>query len=186
MIEPSLHSAAPGNGRRGASAFSMRQTLDALAASENTAIVGTDADARITSWGAGAEALYGWTADEVVGETILLFTPPEHLRDLMAVRRRLMNGETVQGWVTERLHKDGSRVPVSIDLAPVHDESGAVVGMASVHRAIAEQLRAEAALRLADERYRTMVDTLPALVYQVTLGEQNEMIYMSPRAADLY
>jgi two-component system, cell cycle sensor histidine kinase and response regulator CckA len=186
MVEPSLHSAAPGNGRRGASAFSMRQTLEALAASENTAIVGTDADARITSWGAGAEALYGWTADEIVGETVLLFTPPELIRDLMAVRRRLMNGETVQGWITERLHKDGSRVPVSIDLAPIHDESGTVVGTASVHRSIADQLRVEAALRVADERYRTMVDTLPALVYQVTLGEQNEMIYMSPRAAELY
>jgi PAS domain S-box-containing protein len=186
MVEPSLDTAAPGNGRRGASAFAMRQTLEALAASENTPIVGTDAAGEITSWSAGAEALYGWTADEIVGESILLLTPTEFVDELRDVRGRLMHGETVQGWVTERLHKDGSRIPVSIDLAPVHDEVGAVVGTASVHRAIGEQLRAEAALRIADERYRTVVETLPALVYQVTLGEQNDTVYVSPRVADLY
>jgi PAS domain S-box-containing protein len=164
----------------------MRQTLDALASSENTAIVGTDADAMVTSWSTGAEALYGWTADEIVGQSVLVFTPAPHVGHILDIRDRLARGELVQGWVTERLHKDGSLVPVSIDLVPIRDESGDIVGAASVHRPIAEQLRAEAALRVADERYRTLVETLPALVYQVTLGEQNEMIYMSPRAADLY
>src|SRR5271154_3558335 len=99
-----LDIAAPGDGRRRPSAFAMRQTLDALAASENTPIIGTDADARVTSWGAGAAALYGWREDEVLGHSILMLAPPERASEIEIVRESLLAGRSVHGWETDRVH----------------------------------------------------------------------------------
>jgi len=156
-------------GRVGVSEFAMRQTLEAIAASEGTAILGTDVDGVLTSWSAGAEALYGWTAAEVIGTPVVALAPPELRGTLEVARETLRGGDSVHGWETERVRKDGTTALVRVDLTPIRDESGAVVGVASVHRDVSEQRRVEDALRAAEERYRTLVETLPLATYLVSL-----------------
>lgn len=173
-------------GRGGVSEFAMRQTLEAIANSAGTAILGTDVDGVITSWGAGAEALYGWTAEEVIGTPIVLQAPPELRGDIEAVGATLRSGRSIHGWETERLRKDGTTALVRLDLTVIRDESGAVIGVASVHRDVSEQRRVETALRAAEERYRTLVETLPLATYLVSLEEESRTLYMSPRGAELY
>ena len=73
-----------------------------------------------------------------------------------------------------------------VDLTSIRDESGAVIGVASVHRDVSEQRRVEDALRAAEERYRTLVETLPLATYLVSLEEESRTLYMSPRGAELY
>jgi len=173
-------------GRVGVSEFAMRQTLEAIAASEGTAILGTDVDGVLTSWSAGAEALYGWTAAEVIGTPVVALAPPELRGTLEVARETLRGGDSVHGWETERVRKDGTTALVRVDLTPIRDESGAVVGVASVHRDVSEQRRVEDALRAAEERYRTLVETLPLATYLVSLEEESRTLYMSPRGAELY
>ena len=175
----------PEGGRGGVSAFAIAQTLESLAASEGIAIFSTDVDGRITSWGGGAEALYGWTAEDAIGEDVLITAPPELHHELVAARERLRAGETIRGWEAERIRRDGTRVRVRIDLAPVRDEAGEVAGAASIHYDITEQRRVEDALRAAEERYRMLVETMPLATYLVTLDEPSRALYVSPRAAEL-
>ncbi len=116
-----------------------RQTLDALAASAGTAIIGTDADGVITNWGAGAQALYGWTAAEIVGTSVFDRNDSGLAHEVEQVRETLHSGGAVRGWETERLRKDGTRATVQIDLELIRDESDAVIGVASIHRDVTEE-----------------------------------------------
>ncbi|HZQ82097.1 MAG TPA: PAS domain S-box protein [Gaiellaceae bacterium] len=164
----------------------LRETVAALASSEGVAIVGSDAGGRITVWGAGAETLYGWTADEVIGRSVELLVPEEARDAILAIRRRLVAGEPVQGQEVELERKDGTTVLVGIDAAPIRDANGAVVGLGAIHRNVGEHRRMEDALRAAEERYRTLVETLPAVIYRVTLEEDSRTVYASPGASALF
>jgi two-component system, cell cycle sensor histidine kinase and response regulator CckA len=181
----SAPAAPPEGGRDGVSAFAIAQTLESLAASEGIAVFSTDVEGRITSWGSGAEALYGWTAEEAIGDSVLVTAPSELRGEVEAARRRLRNGETIRSWECERVRRDGKRVLVRVDLAPIRDESGEVAGVAALHYDITEQRRVEDALRAAEERYRMLVETMPLATYLVTLDEPSRALYVSPRASEL-
>jgi len=162
-----------------------RQTLDALAASAGTAIIGTDIEGVITHWGAGAEALYGWTAGDVVGTSVFDRTASGLAHEVEQVRETLNAGGAVRRWETERLRKDGTRAIVQIDLELIYDDARNAIGVASIHRDVTEQRRIERALRSAESQYRTLVETLPAAIYLVTLEEESRVLYISPRAEEL-
>jgi PAS domain S-box-containing protein len=117
--------------------------LAAMVESSEDAIIGKTLDAVITSWNPAAERLYGYTAAEMIGQPIARLVPPDRPNDLPAIMERLRRGERIQHYDTDRVAKDGRRIPISLSISPIKDRSGAIVGAATIARDISERQAAE-------------------------------------------
>lgn len=136
--------------------------LAAIVESSDDAIVSLGPDRAITSWNRGAEALYGWTAEEALGQPIDLIIPPERVAENnLAVRPRLKRGEPVVDFETERLHRDGRRVAVSLSVFPILDAAGRAIGVASSARDITARRQAKDALRRSEASLQRILETIP-------------------------
>jgi PAS domain S-box-containing protein len=123
-----------------------RDNVDLLAAlvrSSNDAIYSKDDQARITSWNPAAEELYGYKANEVLGELISILVPMERRGEEFDILNQILDGQTVSHYETERVRKDGSRVEVSVSVSPVHDSEGKIVEAAVIARDISDRKRME-------------------------------------------
>jgi len=101
-------------------------------------------DGTLASWNAAAERLFGYTAAEAVGQTPDLIVPPDKLEELRSIEARLARGEELSEVRTVRLHKDGTRIPVSLSFSPIRIEGGAPAGFAVAVRDTSAEVRAEA------------------------------------------
>ena len=128
------------------------ERLAAMVASSADAIIGKTLDGVVTSWNSAAEALFGYTADEIVGHNVAQIVPADRAEEESSILRRIANGEHVEQLETTRVRKDGSLVEVSITVSPVRDAGGTVVGLATVSRDITERNRAEAERRILADR----------------------------------
>jgi PAS domain S-box-containing protein len=117
--------------------------LAAIVESSDDAIIGKTLEGTITSWNRAAEILYGYSAEEAVGRPISLIIPPERPSELPAIMEQLRRGERIDHYETIRVHKDGTRLDVSVSISPIRDESGRIVGAASIGRDISERKQAE-------------------------------------------
>ncbi|MGO9750797.1 MAG: PAS domain S-box protein, partial [Solirubrobacteraceae bacterium] len=115
------------------------------------AILSKDREGRITSWNRGAESLYGYTASEIIGQLVSVLVPGDHAAEEHAILDRVLRGEDVARYDTQRFAKDGSVIDVSITVSPIYGTSGEVIGASSIHRDITEQRRAREQLRLRAE-----------------------------------
>src|SRR5262249_32378058 len=112
------------------------------------AIVAADAEQRIIQWNKGAEKMFGWSAEEVVGRKLGFFVPPELAEEGDQARQALLRGGRETARETIRLTKDGRRFPVSVSAGPLLDPSGKVVGASAIFRDIAEQKKGQETQRL--------------------------------------
>jgi PAS domain S-box-containing protein len=97
----------------------------------------------VTSWNSAAEALFGYSADEMVGQSIRRIIPPELMAEEDEILNRLVAGQSIEHFETERITKTGQRVPVSLTISPVKDATGQIVGASKVVRDITERKQAE-------------------------------------------
>ena len=125
------------------------QRLAALVDSSGDAIVSMDLHGRITSWNRGAERLYGYSVEEMIGEPISTLMPHEVEDEAQALGDRLRRGEEIPRFETIRLRKDGSKVNISLTLSPIRDGEGRIVGTAAVGGDISEQKAIQAQLNRA-------------------------------------
>ena len=107
------------------------------------AIICTTLDGEITYWNRGAEQLYGWHAEEVLGRHVSLLTSVETLDEIPEILTRVRRGEAVRMFETVRLHRDGHRLHVFLCVSPILDEDGAVVGASAIARDISARVSAE-------------------------------------------
>jgi PAS domain S-box-containing protein len=126
--------------------------LAAIVESSEDAIVSKTLDGVILSWNAGAERLFGYTAEEAVGRPITLIIPPERLDEEQEILARIRRGERVERFETVRVAKHGRRIDISLTISPVRDAAGRIVGASKVAHDITDRKRAEEALREADRR----------------------------------
>jgi PAS domain S-box-containing protein len=129
-----------------------RARLAAIVESSDDAIVGKTLDGVIRSWNASAERLFGYTAQEAIGQSILLIIPPERQAEEKMILERLRRGERVDHFDTVRLAKGGRPIDISLTISPIRDSSGTIIGASKVARDITERKRTEEALREADRR----------------------------------
>jgi PAS domain S-box-containing protein len=130
--------------------------LKALVQAAPVAILGLDNNGKVVSWYGGAEKMFGWTADEVIGRPPPNL-PTEKQEEFRTLLARVVGGNAFTGLESQRMRKDGTLIDVSISTAPLHDGAGRAVGIIGVYQDITERRRAE-------DLYHQMADQLEALV----------------------
>jgi PAS domain S-box-containing protein len=138
-----------------------RAWLAAMVESSDDAIIGKTLDGTITSWNRGAETLYGYRREEMIGRSVAILMPSECSDDLPAILSRIRNGEVIQHYETVRLHKDGRRIVVSVTVSPVRDSEGVIQGASTIARDMTIQRQAQKALADSEHRYRLLFDNNP-------------------------
>jgi len=131
-----------------------RSRLAAIVESSDDAILSKTLDGTITSWNAGATRLFGYTAEEMIGQSILRLIPPELHAEEEEILDRVRGGERVDHYETRRLARDGSIVEVSLSVSPLRDPAGTIIGASKIARDIGGLRRAVAERErlLASER----------------------------------
>lgn len=125
------------------------QRLAAIVDSSDDAIVGKDLNSIVTSWNAGAERIFGYSASEMIGTSIMRLIPPDHQAEEDHILSRIRRGQRVDPIETVRVGKDGRLLDVSITVSPIKDSSGKVIGASKVGRDITERKRTEERLQAA-------------------------------------
>ena len=156
--------------------------LAAIVKFSDDAIIGKTLEGVITSWNQGAEKLYGYSPEEVIGRSISILIPPDHPNELQEILEQVRKGESLPQFDTHRLRKDGTLVNVSLTISPIKDAAGRTIEASTIARDITERIRMEKKLseyadnleELVDERTRSLVesesrtrlitDSLPALI----------------------
>jgi PAS domain S-box-containing protein len=127
-----------------------QRRLAAIIESSEDAIASKDLNGIITSWNKSAERLFGYTAEEIIGQPVTLIIPPELHDDEPRILGKIRLGERIEHFQTVRVHKNGQRIDVSLTVSPIRDDQGKVVGAAKIVRDVTRHKKLEeAALRLA-------------------------------------
>jgi PAS domain S-box-containing protein len=119
--------------------------------SSQDAIIGKNLDGTITHWNKGAEHIYGYTAEEVVGKPISILAPQDRPDEIPGILGKIRRGERVEYFETVRVRKDGRRLNVSISVSPIRNAHGEVIGASAIGRDVTSQKRAEELLRQAQK-----------------------------------
>jgi PAS domain S-box-containing protein len=128
-----------------------QRLLAAIVESSDDAIASKDLNGIVTSWNRSAERLFGYKAEEIVGQPILRLIPQELHPDEPMILGKLRRGEKIDHFETVRVTKDGRRIEVSLTISPVKDERGKVIGAAKIIRDITESKKIEQALRTTEK-----------------------------------
>ncbi len=127
--------------------------LVAVIASSDDAIISMTLDAIVLSWNRGAQYMYGYTADEVIGSTTQALIPSDRSDEESVILDRIRRGERIEHFETKRKRKDGTVFDVSIAVSPIEDTRGKIIGASKITRDITSgSKRTEAALRESDRR----------------------------------
>ncbi len=158
--------------------------LAAIVQSSDDAIIGKDLDGIITSWNAGAERIFGFSADEMVGQPIRRLIPDERQHEEDEILAKIRRGESIRHYDTVRQRKDGSRLEVSVTISPIKDAGDKIIGVSKVARDITERKRAEAALREREEQLRLYAEHSPAAI--AMFDREMKYLVVSGRWRDAY
>jgi len=124
----------------------------AIVESADDAIVSKTTDGIIESWNKGAERIFGYTPEEIIGRSILTLIPPELQNEEAEILAKIRRSERIEHYETTRVTKDGRRIPVSLSVSPIKDAKGNVIGASKIARDISERVAAQTALREAERR----------------------------------
>lgn len=158
----------------------VKETLAAIVESSQDAIISKTLDGDVTSWNGGAAALFGYTAAEMIGQSITRIIPPELQWQEQDILSRLRRGERLHSFETVRVAKDGRMIDVSVTISPIRDARGRIIGASKVSRDITERKKIESVL--ARDRA-----TLERMVAERTaeLERTNEQLRLADRLATI-
>ncbi|MFL6374524.1 MAG: PAS domain S-box protein, partial [Pyrinomonadaceae bacterium] len=142
-----------------------RDNLVAIVESSDDAILSKSLSGVITSWNAGAEKMYGYNAEEMIGQNVSVLNPDGQSGQNGNSLERLQRSGRVDHIETVRVRRDGQLINVSLTVSPIKDYHGATIGAAVIARDITRRRRAEEALRQSEQLFRTMADSAPVLIW---------------------
>ncbi|TFH06032.1 MAG: PAS domain S-box protein, partial [Methanosarcina sp.] len=160
------------------------QTLANAVESSDDAILTRSLDGIITSWNRGAEQIYGYFAEEILGKNISILEPENLKGEIKQFDERIKQGERIRHHETLRLKKDSTIIDISITLSPVFDASGKLVAISTVSRDITERKRAEEALIRSENKFRTLAENSPDLIAR--FDRQTIHLYANHAYLELY
>lgn len=136
-----------------------------------------DLDGNVVQVNRAFEEMYGWKAEEIVGRPMPTI-PAKQSEQVKRDRARVLNNESIRGLEVECLKKDGTFIPVSITLSPLHDERGNIIAFSGISRDISEKKRFEEALIRSEEKYRLIAENMTDLV--TVIDKDGVIVYASP------
>src|SRR5260221_69165 len=143
--------------------------LASIVESSDDAIISKDLDGTITSWNKGAERVFGYMAEEIIGKNIRVLIPSEYQEEEKTIIERLRRGQRIEHYETIRQRKHGSLINVSLTVSPVKNAQGKVIGASKIVRDITEHKRSEAQIyilaREAEHRTKNILATVQATVH---------------------
>lgn len=151
----------------------LRDFYAALVESSDDAIIAKDTDGIVIGWNPAAEKLFGWTAGEMIGQSIRRLLPPDRQDEEDRILARIRAGERVGQFFTKRLHKDGSLLDVSETASPVRDAAGNIVGASKIARDAAPVLEKERRLRELACEEREQAKQIRLLLMEVNHRSKN-------------
>jgi PAS domain S-box-containing protein len=140
----------------------------ALITSSDDAIVVKSLDGVIATWNPGAVHMYGYTSDEVIGQPMTMLCPPDRHAEIASIMAKIRNGERISHYETIRQRKGGATFPASISVSGLTDESGNMIGAASIARDITEQVRSAEALARRNDEIERVNEKLSRFTYLVS------------------
>lgn len=180
----------------------VKAKLAAIVESSDDAIVSKNLNGIITSWNRGAERIFGYTAQEAIGQPVTMLMPPDRVNEEPSILMRIRRGEKIDHYETIRRRKDGTVLDVSLTVSPLIDAHGRVIGASKIARDITERIRAEETLREAQLRLQRWnveleqavsvktvellhsQDRLRALTTELNLTEQRERARLATELHD--
>ena len=157
--------------------------LAAIVESSDDAIISKDLSGTIMSWNTGAERIFGYRAEEVIGKPITILMPADRINEEPRILARIRNGENVDHYETVRRHKNGRLIDISLTVSPIRDGSGRVVGASKISRDISERKRAEAKLKESQHQLEELLSAIPAAIY--TTDADGKLTYFNEAAVEL-
>jgi PAS domain S-box-containing protein len=145
------------------------QILANIVESSNDAIITNSLDGIITSWNKGAEQIYGYSAEEVVGKPVSFLDPSSLVKETEELAELIKQGDKIHHYETLRLRKDGKIINVSLTFSPVYDASEELTAISVIARDITESKKAEEKLKKNEERYRTATEQTGQVLYDYDL-----------------
>jgi PAS domain S-box-containing protein len=148
--------------------------------SSDDAVIGKDLNGIVTSWNPCAERMFGFTTDEMIGQSIRKIIPPEVFADEDRIMSAVARGERTEHFETVRKRKDGEVIEVSLTLSPVFDEGGRIAGVASISRDISQQKKVEKALHTT-ERLATVGRMAATIAHEINnpLEAVTNLVYLA-------
>jgi PAS domain S-box-containing protein len=145
------------------------QRIAAIVECSDDAIVSKDLNGIITSWNKGAERIFGYTAEEVIGKPITILIPPDRPDEEPSILERIRRGERVEHYETVRIRKYGGRVDISLTISPVRNSAGKIIGASKIARDITQRKHSEQQIailaREAEHRAKNVLATVQATVH---------------------
>ena len=161
-----------------------RSWLAAIVGSSDDAIFSKSTDGTILTWNPGAERLYGYSAEDIVGRSVTTIVPPDRTDELREIIRRVKQGEGVQRFETIRVRKDGKRIHVSVTISPIRDASGQITAISSIGHDISERKRVETELVREKQFLEALFLNSPTAI--VVLDNQGNIVSCNPAFQGLY
>jgi PAS domain S-box-containing protein len=180
------------------------QLLANVVESSDDAIITKSLNGSITSWNKGAELIYGYSAEEVIGKNISILAPLPLKDEVKQLIEKIENGEKIVHFETVRIHKDGQKLDVSVSLSPIYDVSGKLIGISTITRDITNNKKLESDLKESEEKFREVFNNANDAMFlhklygrnpgkfievndvacQILGYSRNELLNMSPRDID--
>lgn len=151
--------------------------------SSNDAIISKSIDGIVLTWNKGAETIFGYTAEEMIGQSIVKLLPESHLHEEEVLIKKIKSHQKVKSYETERLTKHGKLIYVSVNLSPILNLHLEVIGISTIARDITAHKKSEIAFALEHERLKVTMDSIGDAV--ITTNDKGMVEYLNPIAEKL-
>ncbi|MGZ5069227.1 MAG: sensor domain-containing diguanylate cyclase [Methylobacter sp.] len=167
--------------------------FQAIVESSGDAIISKTMDGIIASWNHGAEIVFGYSAQEMIGQPMIKLIPADLIDEEKSILACISKGETVDHFETVRIHKSGRPINVSVMISPIRDEHGNIVGASKIARDITKQKQAEEEVRIAKEAATKSaflgdqaLELAKAGHWNIDFSETSEYYISSPRLVEIF
>ena len=159
--------------------------LAAIIASSDDAIFSKTLEGILLSWNAAAERIYGYTADEVVGQSVTILFPPGYEDQFDRIMTRIRRGEPVSHLETKRVRKDGKLIDIALTVSPIKNAAGEIIGASSIARDITTLVWLQNMRQESEQRLRQLTENISEVVWLSDV-EQGQMLYVSAACSTVW